>query len=82
MSGAESRGVARHRFGRDLFKARAFDRGRRAGKIFFDESGGEADRVENLGAAIGLIGRDAHLGHHLQNAFADRLDVILLPLIG
>ena len=52
-------------------------------KIFLDEvkyshHGG----VENLRPAIGLIGRDAHLGHHLQNPLAHRLDVILLHFIG
>jgi len=37
----------------------------------------QADRVEYLRAAIGLIGGDAHLGHHLEQAFVDRLDVAL-----
>ena len=31
--------------------------------------------VEDLRAAIGLIGRDAHLGRDLEDALADRLDV-------
>ena len=46
-------------------------------KYFVDEIGLQADRVEDLRAAIGLIGRDAHLGHHLEHALADRLDVAL-----
>ena len=37
----------------------------------------QADRVEDLRAAIGLIGRDAHLGHDLQQALVDRLDEAL-----
>ena len=37
----------------------------------------QADGVEDLRAAIGLVGRDAHLGHHLEQALADRLDVAL-----
>ena len=50
-------------------------------KYFCDEIGLEADRVENLRAAIGLIGRDAHLGHDLEDALADRLDVALDDLV-
>ena len=37
----------------------------------------EPDRVENLCAAIGLIGGDAHLRHHLEQSLVDRLDVAL-----
>jgi hypothetical protein len=36
---------------------------------------------KDLRAAIGLVGRDAHLGHHLQQALADRLDVALDDLV-
>src|SRR5262249_46211966 len=61
----------------DLGKARALDAGRGAGEIFGDEVGLQADRVENLGSAIGLISRDAHLGHHFQQALIDRFDVAL-----
>ena len=43
---------------------------------------GEPDRVEDLRAAIGLVGRDAHLGHDLEDALADRLQIILLHLVG
>ena len=46
-----------------------------------DEIGLEPDRVEDLRAAIGLIGRDAHLGHHLEDALVDRLDVALEDLL-
>ena len=66
----------------DLLQADAFDGGGGAGEIFLDEVGGQADRVEDLRAAIGLVGRDAHLGHHLQHALADRLDVVLLHFVG
>ncbi len=37
----------------------------------------QADGVEDLGAAIGLVGRDAHLRHHLEQSLVDRLDVAL-----
>jgi hypothetical protein len=30
----------------------------------------QPDRVENLRAAIGLVGRDAHLGHHLEQSLS------------
>ncbi|GAB5505428.1 MAG: hypothetical protein Rhirs2KO_05910 [Rhizobiaceae bacterium] len=59
-----------------------FDGRRRAGEIFLHEIGLQAHRVENLGAAIGLIGRNAHLGHDLEYALADRLDVARHHLMG
>ena len=66
-----------HRLLGDLVEADALDPGRGAGEVVVDEIGLEPDRVENLRAAIGLIGRDAHLGHHLEQALVDRLDVAL-----
>src|SRR5262245_42645047 len=78
----KSRGMASEGFGRDLIEPDTFDLARGAGEIAPDEFAREADRVEDLGAAIGLIGRDAHLGHHLQYALVDRLDVALEGLIG
>jgi hypothetical protein len=39
-----------------------------AGEELVDEGLAQADRVENLRAAIGLVGGDAHLGHHLEQA--------------
>ena len=50
-------------------------------KNFRDEFRLQADGVEDLRAAIGLVGRDAHLGHHLEQALADRLDVALDDLV-
>jgi hypothetical protein len=70
------------RFLGDLGQADALDAGRGAGEILVDEIGLQADRVEDLRAAIGLVGRDAHLGHHLEQALADRLDVALDDLVG
>ena len=69
--------MAAHRLFRDLGQAHALDARMRAGEVFVDEVLAQADGVENLRAAIGLIGRDAHLGHHLEQAFVDRLDVAL-----
>ncbi len=74
--------VALQRLLGDFAQAGAFDRRRRAGEIFFDEGRNQSHRVEDLRAAIGLVGRDAHLGHDLQDALAERLDVILLHLVG
>ena len=36
----------------------------------------EADRLEDLGPGVGGHGRDAHLGHDLEDALAGRLDVV------
>ena len=41
----------------------------------------QADGVENLRAAIGLVGRNAHLRHDLEQALVDRLDEALDGLI-
>src|SRR5919206_361205 len=57
--------MAAHRLLGDLGEADALDPGRGASKILGDELVLQSDRVENLRAAVGLIGRDAHLGHHL-----------------
>ena len=54
----------------------------RAREIFFNKRVAQADGVENLRATIGLVGRDAHLGHNLQETLPDRLDKALLNLIG
>lgn len=78
---AERVGMAAHGLFRDLGQAHALDAGMRAGKEFRNEVRFEADRVEDLRAAIGLVGRDAHLGHHLEQALADRLDVALDDLV-
>ena len=51
-------------------------------KYFSISADRQADGVEDLGAAVGLVGGDAHLGHHLQHALADRLDVVLADLVG
>src|SRR5690606_27067620 len=45
-----------------------------AGEAPVDQLGPEADRLEDLGPGVGRGGRDAHLGHHLQDALARRLD--------
>jgi hypothetical protein len=79
---AIGRRVAPHGFLGDLLDAHALDRRGGAGEVLVHEGGAEADRVEDLRAAIGLIGRDAHLGHDLEDALADRLDVVLLHVLG
>ena len=65
----------------DLLEADALDLGRGAGEILLHEIGSQPDGIEYLGAAIGLVGRDAHLGHHLEDALVDRLDVALEQLL-
>ena len=70
------------RLARDLLEPHALDLAVGAGEIFGDEVATQADRVEDLRAAIGLIGRDAHLGHHLEHALVGRLDVALDRFLG
>ncbi len=50
-------------------------------KNFCHEGRFQSDGIENLRAAIGLIGGDAHFGHHLQQPFVDRLDIALHRLV-
>ena len=57
-------------------------RDRRSREIAGDELGGQAHCLEDLRAAVGLVGGDAHLRHHLHQALADGLDVTLVALIG
>src|SRR6516165_3259427 len=52
---AECVAMSPHGFLGDLAEAHAFDAGGSAGEIFSDKVGFQSDRVENLGAAIGLI---------------------------
>ena len=54
----------------------AADPRRRARKILVDDVLVEADTFEDLGAAVALQRRDAHLGHHLEDALFDGLDII------
>ena len=78
---AERLPVPLRRLARDLAQADAFDLRVRAGEIAAHERRLQADGVENLRAAVALVGRDAHLGHHLKQALVDRLDVALLRLL-
>ena len=66
---------------RDLRHADALDGRGRAEEVAADEGRVQADRVEDLRAAVGLVGGDAHLGHHLQQALIDRLDVAVDDLV-
>ena len=63
-----------------LFEADPFDDGVGAGEVLLDELPGQSDGVEDLSTAIGLEGRDAHLGHDLLHALLDGIDVPLLRL--
>ena len=78
---AEGQAMALGRLARDLAQPNAFNLGVGAGEVLLHEGRLEADGVEDLGAAVGLVGGDAHLGHHLQQPLIDRLDIALLRLL-
>ena len=59
----------------------AFDAAGSPGEIFVDEFAVQADGLEDLRAAIALLRGDAHLRHHLEQALADGLDVVLFQLL-
>jgi len=56
----------------------ALDAGRRPGEIPVDDGLIEADRLENLGAAIALNGRDTHLAIVLTTPFTAALMYFLI----
>ena len=61
----------------DVEEADALDVGGGAGEVLVDQRARETHRLEHLRAGVGHVGRDAHLGHHLLQPLADRLDVVL-----
>ena len=76
-----------HRLLGDLGQADPLDHGEGAEEEALDEGRRQANRVENLRPAIGLVGRDAHLGHHLEQPLVDRLDeafddLVFVDLLG
>src|SRR5207249_5306647 len=68
-------------FFRDDVDADAADAGSRPREVAIHERRIEADGLENLRAAIALERRDAHLGHHLEDALVERSNVILHRLL-
>ena len=74
-------GMAPNALLRDLIEADSADPRRGAGEILLDEGFRQADGIEDLRAAVGLVGRNAHLRHDLEKALADRLDVALDRLV-
>ena len=57
------------------------DARRRPGEIAVDHGVVQADRLEDLGAAVALHGGDAHLGHGLDDPFDGGLDEVLDRLL-
>ncbi len=73
--------VPRLDLGGDHVQTDAGDARRRPGEILVDDLLAQADRLEDLCAAIALRRGNAHLGHDLHDALADRLDVVLDRLV-
>ena len=63
--------------GRDHVEVDALDARRGAGEVLVDERALETDRLEDLRARVGRDGGDAHLRHHLEDALARGLHVVL-----
>ena len=74
---AERVPMAAHAFLGDFRQARTLDCCRGAKEKLVDKHLLQANCVKNLRAAIALIGGNAHLGHHLQQALIYRLDEAL-----
>src|SRR5258706_10522 len=69
--------VTETRFLRDDVDAYAADARRRVREEPIDELLVQTDRFEDLRAAVTRERRDAHLGHHLEDAFVERLHVMI-----
>src|SRR5665648_1672 len=78
----EGQPVALDGLARDLVETNALDLGVRAGEILGDEAGPQSHGIEDLRAAIRLVGGDAHLGHDLEDALVGRLHVALDGFLG
>jgi hypothetical protein len=74
--------VAHLRLARDHVEADALDARRRPGEVALDDVVRDADRLEDLRAAVALQRRDPHLGHDLEDALVDGLAVVLERLVG
>src|SRR6185503_20690337 len=61
-----------------LRDANTADTRRRPGEVGVNALLGEAYGFEDLGATIALQGGDAHLGHYLEGALVQGLDIVLL----
>ena len=70
-------GVAQADLLGELVEADAAEAADGAGEVLVDELLAEADGLEDLRAGVGRDRRDAHLGHHLQDALAGGLDVVV-----
>ena len=57
-------------------QAHALDLRAGSGEVVRHELAGQPERLEGLGTAVGLHGGDAHLGHDLLHALAERRDEV------
>ena len=80
--GAECGAVHANGLFGNLEYAYAFHPAGRASEILVHGLAGQANRFKQLRAAVAHIGRHAHLGHDLGQAFANRLDVVVNRLVG
>ena len=60
----------------ELLETEAADAALGAGEALLDDFRGEADGLEHLGRAVAAEGRDAHLGHDLEDTLVHGLDVV------
>ncbi len=68
--------------GGELVKTDTAESGRDASETALDHLVGQPDRLEHLRPAIAIDRSDAHLGHDLEQPLLQRVDVVLLGLIG
>ncbi|MCY1217058.1 hypothetical protein D9M72_289570 [compost metagenome] len=78
---AEGVRVQAQRFLGHFEDADALDVRRRAVEVLLHQLARQADGFEDLRAGVRHVGGDAHLGHHLEQALADRLDEVLDRLL-
>ena len=76
--GCETIVVQGNRIGCDLLQADTADVAGDATEVAIYQVTAQADRLEQLGTTVATDRADTHLAQHLLQAFADRLDIVLL----
>ena len=65
----------------DVIERHAFNTAWRAGEVLLDHAGCNSNGLENLCTTVARDGRNAHFGHHLEQALVNALDEVVVGLV-
>ena len=65
----------------DVIQRHAFNTAWRAGEVLLDHAGCNSNSLENLCTTVARDGRNAHFGHHLEQALINALYEVIVGLI-